>query len=237
MAGKRIYIADDEENIRELIRAFLEKEGFEAVAFGSGGALLEAFDREPADLVVLDVMMPGLDGFALCAQLRARSAVPIVIVSAKDSEADRITGITIGGDEYLTKPFSPVELAARVRALFRRLELDRGDGARGDGSSADRNFGDVTISGRLRKAFRDGADLGLSPTELAVLDYLARNADRAVSRSELLKNVWRFEGDVDTRATDDVIKRVRRKLSAAGSAVRIETVWGYGFQAVAGEAR
>jgi len=229
--GKLIYIADDEQNIRELIRTFLEKDGFEAADFASGEELLFAFDRMPSDLVILDIMMNGMDGLAVCAELRKKSVVPIIIVSAKDSEADRITGITIGGDDYLTKPFSPVELVARVKAVFRRMEFSKETVV----YDADLSFGDLTISENYKKADCGGEDLELSPTEFSVVSYLARNADRAISRDELLKNVWKFETEIDTRATDDVIKRIRKKLAAAMSVVRIETVWGFGFKIEKGD--
>lgn len=231
--GKLIYIADDEQNIRELIKSFLEKDGFETLAFESGEALLAEFSRCPPDLVILDIMMGGADGFTVCADLRKRSVVPIIIVSAKDSETDRVTGITIGGDDYMTKPFSPVELIARVRAVFRRMEFSRENNGSGTGMV----FGDLTISEKFKKAECMSMNLELSPTEFAVVVYLVSNADRAVSRDELLKNVWKFESEIDTRATDDVIKRIRKKLAASKSAARIETVWGYGFKIEKGDTR
>ncbi|NLI93051.1 MAG: response regulator [Peptococcaceae bacterium] len=151
---KSIYIADDDQNIRDLIFMYLTNEGFEVKSFGSGDDLLTAFLQKPADLVILDIMMPGTDGLTVCTQIRNRSNTLIIIVSARDSEIDRITGITLGSDDYITKPFSPMELVARVKALFRRLELD----------------------------------------------------------------------------TDDVVKRLRKKLAASDASIRIESVWGFGFK-------
>lgn len=222
--AKTIYIADDEQNILDLMQMFLTKEGFEVTTFLNGDALLETFIQKPADMVILDVMMPGTDGFSLCTHIRQRSATLIVIVSARDTEVDRITGITLGSDDYLTKPFSPMELVARVKALFRRLELDTGSAA-----SEVLSFGDLAINMSTRQASVAGEPFDMTPTELALMVYLMRSKGRAVSREELLKNVWKFDFEVDTRATDDVVKRLRKKLSASASKARIDTVWGFGF--------
>jgi len=149
----------------------------------------------------------------------------IIIVSARDNEIDRITGITLGSDDYMTKPFSPMELVARAKALFRRMELDTG------GISASMlTLGNLKINMATREAEIDGHPFDMTPTELALMVYLLQNSTRAVSREELLKNVWKFDFDVDTRATDDVVKRLRKKLSAAGSTIKIDSVWGYGFK-------
>lgn len=223
--SKTIYIADDEQNIRELISSFLKSEGFIVETFSNGDDLLEAFLTKPSDMVILDIMMPGTDGLSLCTRIRQKSNVPIIIVSARDSEMDRITGITLGSDDYLTKPFSPMELVARVKALFRRLNL-------GKASTEVEvvSMGDIEINISTRKAKCRNTPVDLTPTELALMIYLIQNNERAVSRGELLKNVWKFDFEVDTRATDDVIKRLRKKLLSAGSNVRIQSVWGFGFK-------
>lgn len=226
--GKSIYVADDEANIRELIVTFLANEGYEATAFENGDALLREFFVKPADMVILDIMMPGTDGLSLCARLREKSNVPIIIVSARDSELDRITGITMGSDDYLVKPFSPLELVARVKAIFRRLSLDKAE-------SKILSCGNMKINTDIRQAEISGKKTDLTPTELALLIYLMQNKDRAVSREELLKNVWKFDFEADTRATDDVIKRLRKKLQAAGATAGIASVWGFGFRMVENE--
>lgn len=223
--GKTIYIADDEQNIRNLIYSFLISEGFDVTAFSNGDELLATFMDKPSDMVILDVMMPGTDGFSLCTQIRQRSNVLIIIVSARDSEIDRITGITLGSDDYLTKPFSPMELIARVKSLFRRLNLDKVEN-----SSDIIQFGNIEININTRSATVDEQPFDLTPTELSLMIYLMKNNTKAISREELLKNVWKFDFDVDTRATDDVIKRLRKKLIAIGATVRIESVWGFGFK-------
>lgn len=229
--NKTIYIADDEKNIRELICSFLQSEGFITEAFSNGDDLLAAFIVKPADMVILDILMPGTDGLTLCTQIRQKSYVPIIIVSARDSEIDRITGITLGSDDYLTKPFSPMELVARVKALFRRLNLGKTNTELEMVS-----MGNMEINISTRKAKCKDRPIDLTPTEMALMIYLMQNNERAVSREELLKNVWKFDFEVDTRAADDLIKRLRKKLLATGSDVKIESVWGFGFKIGLGDA-
>lgn len=226
MDKKLIYIADDEVNILNIIKSFLVKEGYEAETFNNGQSILEAFNSKPADMLVIDIMMPGIDGYSLCSQIRQISSVPIIIVSAKDTEPDKIAGLTLGCDDYLTKPFSPMELIARIRSIFRRIELDRVQTGIGEVVKVS----DITVNYNIKKAELNGKDIGLTGMEFALLYYLASNKNRAVSRGELLDKVWGFENEVETRATDDMIKRIRKKLSDAGSLLKIETVWGFGFR-------
>ncbi|NGX98167.1 MAG: response regulator transcription factor, partial [Candidatus Afipia apatlaquensis] len=168
--SKTIYIADDEQNIRELISSFLKSEGFAVETFSNGDDLLKAFLTRPADMVILDIMMPGTDGLSLCTQIRQKSNVPIIIVSARDSEMDRITGITLGSDDYLTKPFSPMELVARVKALFRRLNFGKADT-----EIQTVSIGDIEINISTRKAKCNNEPIDLTPTELALMIYLIQN--------------------------------------------------------------
>jgi DNA-binding response OmpR family regulator len=221
--AKSIYIADDEKNIRDLIRTFLMSDGFIVETFDTGDGLFTRFQDKPCDLVILDIMMPGTDGLSICSLIRARSNVPIIIVSAKDSELDRITGITLGSDDYLVKPFSPIELTARVKAIFRRIHLDQ--------SQIKQDilkFSDISLNLSAKEALLGNTKLDLTPTEFAFLTYMFAHQERAVSRAELLKNVWSFASDIDTRATDDVLKRLRKKMK--DSRIVIEAVWGFGFK-------
>lgn len=222
--GKLIYIADDEKNIRELITCFLKNDGFEVNAFENGDDLLAAFLEKPADMIILDIMMPGTDGLTICSKIREQHNVPIIMVSARDSELDRITGITMGSDDYLAKPFSPMELVARVKAIFRRIDFDKGNA----NTAAELVYGDLMIDSHNKLAQINGVPIDFTPTELALMIYLITNKERAVSREELLKNVWQFDFDVDTRATDDVVKRLRKKLQTSN--VKISAVWGFGFR-------
>lgn len=224
---KRIYLADDEESIRTLETAFLEKAGYEVESFPNGDLLYERFKQSPADLVVLDIMMPGTDGLTLCGILRKESSVPIIIVSAKGSDMERVAGITIGCDDYMAKPFSPIELVARVQAIFRRIEMTVPEKEPEDVIIC----GDLKIDKARREVTRKGKTVDLTPNEFGLLSYLAENSSRAVSRDELLTKLWDFgHGEVDTRATDDAMKRLRKKLTECGSEVVIETVRGFGFR-------
>lgn len=221
-----IYVADDEKNIRELIAAFLTQEGFLVRTFPSGDALLEGCKQAAPDLVVLDIMMPGTDGLSVCSALRrGNEALPIIIVSAKDSPYDRVTGLTLGSDDYLVKPFLPLELVARVRSLLRRSQRGAPEPER-----RELRFGTLTLDAGNRRAALSDEELALTPAEFDFLFYLVEHADRAVSREELLKALWQVDWQADTRATDDLVKRLRRKLREKHSPVRVETVWGYGFR-------
>jgi len=219
-----IYIVDDEDNIRNLIKSFLLKDGFEVRDFASGDEMLESFDKKAADLVVLDIMLPGHDGYAVCEALLARGKVPIIFLSARDSEYDRIAGLKLGGDDYLTKPFSPLELVERIKALLRRAGTN--ETAKKDGAIS---FGDLQIYPESKRAFCGEVNLSLTIKEFDLLCYLAKNHGRAVSRDELLSVVWGIECDIDTRATDDTVKRLRKKMAAVSSKTKLETIWGYGF--------
>ncbi len=225
---ERIYLADDEKNIRDLMLAFLGEEGFAVSVFANGDELMQACLQAVPDLVILDIMMPGTDGLSVCSKLRNQYPdLPIIIVSAKDSPYDRVTGLTLGSDDYLVKPFLPLELVARIRALLRRSK--RTD-SKENLSTAELTFGSLTLYPERRTAVLDGTILSLTPTEFDFLTYLVEHQDRAVSRDELLKNLWQYQWQADTRAADDLVKRLRRKLRECKSHVRIETVWGFGFR-------
>jgi two-component system, OmpR family, response regulator len=226
MDKKLIYIADDEINICNIIKSFLVKEGFEVETFNDGRSILEAFNNRQADMLVIDIMMPEIDGFSLCSSIRTKSSVPIIIVSAKDTEPDKIAGLTLGSDDYLTKPFSPMELIARIKSIFRRIELDKSH------TEYDQviNISDISINYHIKQAQLGNKSIGLTGMEFSLFYYLATNKNRAISRSELLDKIWGFENDVETRATDDMIKRIRKKLLDSGSLLKIDTVWGFGFK-------
>jgi two-component system, OmpR family, response regulator len=225
MEKKTIYIADDSMPIRNLLKDFLAKDGFSVEAFSDGDSLLQAFLKHPSHMVITDIMMPKMNGYHLCSTLRSISNIPIIILSAKNSEPDKITGLSLGSDDYLTKPFSPMELVARVRSIFRRIEMDQSP-------SKDTRIlvGDLTICPDSRIAQRKDHRIALTGMEFSLLYYLCSNPNKAISRNELLEKIWGFETEVETRATDDMIKRIRKKLDCAGSSLKIQTVWGYGFK-------
>ena len=225
--SKLIYIAEDEKNIRHLIRSFLLKDGYQVRAFENGDQLYDAFQDKPCDLVILDIMMPGSSGLIICTKLRAISNVPIIMLTARDTDEDYISGISLGGDDYFTKPFSPVKLAMRVKAMFRRVDMDtESDTAKDEVIS----FADIVIHPGKLMAYCNERELPLTNTEFNLLTYLLENQDKAVSREELLNKIWGYDSAVETRATDATVKRLRRKLSDMGSSASIDTVWGHGFR-------
>ncbi|MCL2372661.1 MAG: response regulator transcription factor [Defluviitaleaceae bacterium] len=224
---KLIYIAEDEKNIRHLIHSFLEKEGYTAKTFVNGDLLYEAFQQKPCDLVILDIMMPGSSGLIICTKLRAISKVPIIMLTARDTDEDYISGISLGSDDYFTKPFSPVKLIMRVKAMLRRVEMDTETVTKANEAI---NFADITVYPSKLTAYCGGKELMLTSTEFNLLTYLLENQDKAVSRDELLNKIWGYDNAVETRATDATVKRLRKKLAEINSAVSIDTIWGHGFR-------
>ncbi|MGG5460684.1 response regulator transcription factor [Clostridium sp. B9] len=222
--SKLIYIADDEENIRNLVKTFLESNDYVVEAFENGDLLLERFKKKASDLVIIDIMMPGSDGFEICTKLRERSIVPIIMLTARDSDIDYIRGLTLGSDDYLTKPFSPMALVMRVKAIFRRINFEKNQKE----NNLNLSFGDMEIDCSNKIVTYNEEEMNLTPNEYNLLVYMFENKDRAVSREELLNKVWGYESDVETRAVDDTVKRLRKKLNE--TKVSIETVWGFGFR-------
>ncbi len=221
-----IYLADDEKSIRELLHSFLASDGYTVRSFESGDALLEAFRQEPAELVILDIMMPGTDGLTVCRELRAVSDIPIILLTAKDSELDYVMGISQGSDDYLTKPFRPTILLMKVKALLRRVEMDRGKTAAED----ELHYGDIRYSATENVIFYGAAPVSLTQTELRLLSYMMKQPEKAYSREELLSAVWGFDSEVETRVTDETLRRIRKKLLQAGSTVSVSTIWGFGYK-------
>ena len=224
--SKCIYIADDDDNIRQVVKTFLASDGYLVEDFPNGDLLLERFGQSPCDLVILDVMMPGSDGFAICTELRKTSTVPIIMLTARDAENDYAMGLGLGSDDYITKPFSAMALLMRVRAIFRRIDFESQKHAAAVPSSV--VIGKLTLNEDRRCILNDGHALAFTPTEYEVLRHLMLHKDQAVSREDLLNTVWGFETAVETRATDDTVRRLRQKLGGCG--VRISAVWGFGFR-------
>ena len=170
--------------------------------------------------------MPGTDGLTCCRIIREKDKVPIVLLTAKDTEYDYVNGILQGGDDYLTKPFRPTVLLMRVKALLRRVEMERG----GNPMDRDVTVGDLRFSGAEKQLFCKGKIVSLSPNEMKMLLFLMHNEGKALSRDELLNQIWGYNDEVETRVTDETLRRIRSKLSAADSDILIETVWGYGYR-------
>ena len=225
-----ILVVDDDRDIRELIVDYLEKSGYRASGAANGKAMWSVLKNHQIDLIVLDIMMPGTDGLSLCARIRGESRVPIMIVSAKDSPLDRVTGITLGSDDYMVKPFLPLELVARVKALFRRAEYSR--------TEAPTAFrcGNLLLEQGARTITVGGEAFSVTPTEFDFLSYLLERAGQAVSKQELMREIWKLpDYELDTRVADDLVKRLRRKLKEAGCSASVKTVWGFGFRLEGGK--
>ena len=227
-AGMRakILVVDDEPKIVDLVRLYLERDGHEVTVARDGSAALTAFRSQRPDLIVLDLMLPGVDGLEVCRRVRQESTVPIVMLTARAEEIDKLVGLEIGADDYLTKPFSPRELAARVRAVLRRT-------AGQAETPAERiTVGALVIDATRHEAACEGKPLGLTPTEFRLLTTLARQPGRVFARSQLLDEALgeRFEGF--DRSIDAHVKNLRRKLSDASGRTCIETVYGVGYRFV-----
>lgn len=222
--AKKIYLADDEQDIREILTEFLSNAGYEVTAYKNGDTLFSVFQEKPCDLVILDIMMPGSDGLSIYKKLRTISSVPIIILTAKDSESDHMKGFMYGGDDYLIKPFSPSLLVVRVNALFRRVEMNIP-------VKADISFGDVCFSWEKHNAIVKEHDIGLTMTEFSLLGCLMEHGGTAIPRNEILDKVWGIDStEIETRVVDETVRRVRQKMKTAGSKVRISAVWGYGYK-------
>ncbi len=219
-----ILIVDDEENIRSLVRAYLEADGFVVHTAADGPQGLALFRRHAPDLVILDVMLPGMDGLEVLQQLRRESDVYVLLLTSRSDETDRIVGLTVGADDYLTKPFSPRELTARVKAILRR---GRGVG----GEDVVLAFAHVRIDEQRHTVFRDGQPVDLTALEFRLLRTLAAEAGRVLSREQLLERVWGYDFYGDDRVVDVHIGRIRQKLEAdPANPQYIVTVRGVGYK-------
>ena len=219
MQNKTVMIADDEQRIRKLISDFLQREGYTVVEADNGQSALALLAAEKIDLVILDVMMPEPDGLTVCREIRKKSSVPIIMLTARSEELDQLFAFELGADEYVTKPFSPKVLTARVNALFRRLESEK---------AVERSSNGLNIDTDLRLVSLDAAPLELSPKEYELLAFLFENRGKALSRQQILNQVWNFDYYGDLRTVDTHINRLRSKLGDSASLV--QTIRGYGYR-------
>jgi DNA-binding response OmpR family regulator len=214
-----IVVVDDEPNIADLVDLYLAREGFRVLKTGTGEGGLQAVREHRPRLVVLDVGLPDVDGLEVCKRLRATSQIPVIFLTARDSEVDRVLGLELGGDDYLTKPFSPAELVARVKAVLRRV----------DGGAAPEvmQVGDIAIDAGRREVRIAGDAVEFTTKEFDLLRYLAERPGLALSRQQILDGVWGYDWYGDARTVDVHIAQVRKKL---GEAVQIKTVRGIGYR-------
>ena len=221
-----VLVVDDEPIVREVVVRYLAREGHRTLEAADGNAARDAIARADQDLVVLDVMLPGTDGLELCRWIRSRSELPVILLTARGEEADRIVGLELGADDYVTKPFSPRELAARVRTVLRRMQpAERTDERR--------SFGEVEIDAATRDVRKSGAPVQLTAREFDLLWFLAGNPRRVFSRDQLMSRVWGYEAAVDTGTVTVHVRRLREKIEGDPSNPRhLETVWGVGYRLV-----
>ena len=220
----RILVVDDEQTITDFVGYALTKEGFEPDIANNGEDALAMAQQKEYDLYILDIMLPGMDGYELCRRLRSRTSAPVLFLSARDTELDKVVGLEIGGDDYLSKPFGLRELIARVRALLRRgsgqMETSREISASG-----------ITLNEDAHTASGDKGPIDLTPREFELLAALMKHAGNVVSREDLLRDAWGWEYLTETKTVDTHIKRLRDKISQAGyDPAMVETVRGYGYR-------
>jgi two-component system response regulator RegX3 len=222
----RILVVEDEETLAEAISFLLSKEGFDVAVASSGPAAIESFDKTGADLILLDLMLPGLSGTEVCRQIRTKSSVPIIMLTAKDSEIDKVVGLEIGADDYVTKPYSSRELIARIRAVLRRGELNEiGD----DGSILE--VGPVRMDTDRHVISVNGEVTPIPLKEFELLEFLMRNAGRVLTRVQLIDRVWGSDYVGDTKTLDVHIKRLRAKIEKdPANPEYIQTVRGMGYK-------
>ena len=224
-AASRIVIVDDDEHIRELASVYLQKEGYDVVSVVDGASAVEKIRQVQPGAVILDLMLPGLSGYDVCKQVRQESAVPIIMLTARDEDVDKIVGLELGADDYLTKPFNPRELVARVKALIRRAGQSPVSGA-----GATIRVADLTIDKQRREAKINGSELTLRTKEFDLLATLAENAGIVLTREQLLDRVWGYNFYGETRTVDVHVQHVRAKI--APSTLSIATVRGVGYKLV-----
>ena len=227
MANEKILVVDDDKNICELLRLYLVKEGYNVTMVHDGGAALAEFDKLHPDLVLLDVMMPVMDGWEVCRKLRAKDNTPIIMLTAKGETYDKVLGLELGADDYMVKPFDTKEVVARIKAVLRRCtaattQTESTEGViEFDNLRLDMNSYELRVKGKVVEA---------PPKELELLNCLASHPNRVYTRDQLLDEVWGFEYYGDSRTIDVHVKRLREKLAGASDKWELKTVWGVGYK-------
>ena len=218
-----IWVVDDEENIRNLVRHYLEKESYKVRTFTSSEAVESALVTDTPDMFILDIMLPGSDGLSLCRKIRENYNIPIIFVSARGEEFDRVLGLELGADDYLAKPFSTRELVVRVKTIFRRLQPT-------DDLTSTLTLKNMVIYPDLRKITINGEEVSFSNKEYDLIYFLASSPGRPFSRDMLLENIWGYDYEGEERAVDDTVKRIRKKIREKEALPELSTVWGYGYR-------
>ncbi len=225
MDNKKILIVDDDENICELLRLYLEKDGFNTSIANDGQQAVRFAESYAPDLILLDIMLPLLDGWQVCREIRKNSNVPIIMLTAKGETFDKVLGLELGADDYITKPFETKEVIARIKAVLRRT----GDTEKGD-SSKEVCFDKLSINITNYELVVDGKQIDTPPKELELIYHLASNPNRVYTRDQLLDEVWGFDYYGDSRTVDVHVKRLREKLEGVSDKWSLKTVWGVGYK-------
>ena len=224
MKDAKILIVDDDLNICELLRLYLQKDGFQTVVVNDGTAAVEAAKNEAPDLILLDIMLPKMDGWQVCREIRKTSTVPIIMLTAKGETFDKILGLELGADDYVTKPFDAKEIVARVKAVLRRSSPE--DVTKTKEVSYDK----LKINLTNYELTVDGKNIDTPPKELELIYHLASNPNRVYTRDQLLDEVWGFDYYGDSRTVDVHVKRLREKLEGVSDEWSLKTVWGVGYK-------
>ncbi|MGI6030361.1 MAG: response regulator transcription factor [Eubacteriales bacterium] len=220
----KVLICDDDANIAELLRLYMEKDGYEVSVAGDGMTALRTFDNFHPDIVLLDVMMPGMDGWQVCREIRSRGNVPVIMITAKGETFDKVLGLELGADDYIVKPFDMKEVQARVKAVLRRFVKEEPTG------SKEVTLDKLYINMENYELRIDGKKVEVPPKEMELLYYLASNPNRVFTRDQLLDAVWGFEYFGDSRTVDVHIKRIREKVEGVSDKWTLKTVWGVGYK-------
>lgn len=224
MAGLKIMVVDDDGNICELLRLYLEKEGFETVIASDGVEALTKFDSDKPDLILLDVMMPKLDGWQVCREIRKKSTCPIIMLTAKGEVFDKVLGLELGADDYVVKPFETKEVIARIKAVLRRSGISEAKKVR------QVEYDNLYINMENYELRVRGKAIDTPPKEMELIYHLASNPNRVYTRDQLLDEVWGFEYYGDSRTVDVHVKRLREKLDGVSDQWTLKTVWGVGYK-------
>jgi len=221
--AKSVLIVEDDKNIAELLRLYLEKEGFAVTSASDGGAGVLVFQKINPDLVLLDLMLPVMDGWEVCAEIRKHSRVPIIMITAKSETFDKVTGLEMGADDYIVKPFEMKEVIARIHAVLRRYDPEPAEAKR-------LSFDKLEIDMQSYELTVDGKKMDTPPKEFELLYHLASSPNRVFTRNQLLDEVWGFDYFGDSRTVDVHIKRLREKLEGVSEEWALKTVWGVGYK-------
>lgn len=222
-----VLIVDDEINICELIRLYVEKEGYNAVISTDGIDALNKFKQVRPDIVLLDIMLPGKDGWQVCREIRSASDVPIIMITAKGETFDKVLGLELGADDYVVKPFEPKELIARMKAVLRRTDNRQ---KTNEAESGDIVFDGLRIGRETYEVYLDDKKIEMPPKEFELLYFLAKNKNKVYTRDQLLDEIWGYEFFGDSRTVDVHIKRIREKLESSNKKWQLKTVWGVGYK-------